>query len=93
MADEGLSEFNPGAIQSVYVNADDNDDYLEEEKEIEAGVSTYLIPTYGLCYVMWYAHLHEYLSTYTSISLFTRETNNCDFEIEFIVMLTKLTWV
>ena len=40
MADEGLSEFNPGAIQSVYVNADDNDDYLEEEKEIEAGVST-----------------------------------------------------
>jgi len=39
MADEGLSEFNPGAIQSVYVNADDNDDYLEEEKEIEAGIA------------------------------------------------------
>ena len=54
MADEGLSEFNPGAIQSVYVNADDNDDYLEEEKEIEAGVSTYLIPIIWamLCYVI-----------------------------------------
>ena len=54
MADEGLSEFNPGAIQSVYVNADDNDDYLEEEKEIEAGVSTYLILIIWamLCYVI-----------------------------------------